>query len=129
MPKQQVFHTALLPAEQQSRNMPESLDEDDLVFIVWSNTSSSQGRPFETMTKHGSRLPVAWSLSNLQSKYLSLYPDTHLIFSEDDLRSWMSPPLSGTIEREKPLLIPVKYAKSVLGWQDYNIWEDETKTL
>lgn len=115
-------------AEQQSRNMPESLDEDDLVVIVWSNTSSNQGRPFETMIKHGSRLPVAWSLANLQSKYLALYPDTHLVLSEDDLRSWMSPPLSGSIKRDNPLLIPVKYAKSILGWQEYTIWEDETKS-
>lgn len=108
--------------------MSESLDEDDLVVIVWSNTSSSQGRPFETMTKHGSRLPVAWSLSMIQSNYKGVYPKAHLVFSEDDLRSWMAPPLSGTILRNNPLLIPVKYAKSVLGWQEYDIWEDEHKS-
>ena len=101
-----------------------SFDEDDFVFIVWSNTSSSQGRPFETMTKHGSRLPVAWSLTNLQSKYLAAYKNTRLVSSEDDLRSLMSSP----IDRQKPLLVPVKYAKSVLGWNDYTLWEEEQPT-
>lgn len=100
-------------------------DETDLVFIVWANTKTSQGRPFETMTKHGSRLPVAWRLSFLQTKYAALYAQTHLVPFEEDLSTWMSPPYSLTVTRERPLLVPVQYARNVLGWNEYTVWEDE----
>jgi hypothetical protein len=102
-----------------------AFDQDELVFVVWSNTQNAQGRPFETMTKQGSRLPVAWRLSYLKEKYSGLYPQSHLVFSEDDLRSWMNPPLRGIINRNSPLLIPVEYAKSVLAWNEYDVWEGD----
>lgn len=106
-----------------------TINEDDLVFVVWSNAPNAQGRPFETMTKQGSRLPVAWRLSYLQEKYYGLFPQAHLVFSEEDLRSWMSPPLNGSVTRENPLLIPVRYAQSVLAWGDYDIWEGDHEAV
>ena len=99
--------------------------EDDFVVVIWANTQSEGGRPFETMTKSNSRLPVAWRLSFLQGKYSGALPNAHLIFSEADLRSWMSPPLYVTSSRDFPLLLPVSLAREVLGWQDFDFWLED----
>jgi hypothetical protein len=102
-----------------------SSDNDaDYVVVIWANASSEGGRPFETMTKQGSRLPVAWRLDFLQGKYSGALPDAHLVFSEADLRSWMSPPLYMTSTKNSPLLLPIPLARSVLGWQDFDYWKD-----
>lgn len=100
-------------------------NEDDFVVVIWANTSSEGGRPFETMTKANSRLPVAWRLSYLQGKFSAALPSAHLVFSEADLRSWMSPPLYVTSTRQSPLLLPLSLARSVLGWQDFDFWEGD----
>jgi hypothetical protein len=97
----------------------------DYVVVIWANASSEGGRPFETMMKANSRNPVAWRLDFLQGKYAASMPSAHVIFSEDDLRSWMSPPLYATSTRESPLLLPIALARSVLGWQDFDFWKEE----
>ena len=100
--------------------------EDDLVVVVWANLSDKsdfRGRPFETLTKSNSRKPLAWRLSYLQGKYSGLLPSAYLVLDESDLRSWMSPPLYGSSSREKPLLVPLSLARSVLGWHEFDVWE------
>lgn len=105
-------------------------NEEDLVVIVWANAANidnaASGRPFETITKNNSRNPTAWRLSYLQAEYAGLFPSAHVVFSEDDLQSWMRPPLLGTSNREAPLLVPVRFARSVLGWTKFDVWEDES---
>lgn len=98
--------------------------EDDFVVVIWANSGTDSGRPFETMTKHNSRRPVAWRLSYLQGKYAAALPSAHLVFSEEDLRSWMSPPLYATSTRNSPLLLPLSLARSVLGWQEFDFWDE-----
>jgi hypothetical protein len=101
-------------------------NEDDLVVVVWANSANvTNGRPFETITKSNSRNPTAWSLSYLQEKYKGLLPQAHVVFSEEDLESWMRPPLLATSSRESPLLVPVRFARSVLGWTAFDAWEDD----
>lgn len=103
-------------------------NEDDLVVVVWANfvgDESNQARPFQTIMKSGSRKPVAWRLSVLQERYSGLLPSAHLVFSEADLRSWMSPPLFLTCTRQSPLLVPVSLARSVLAWYEFDVWDEE----
>lgn len=98
------------------------IEDAEFVVVIWANQNSEGGRPFETMTKANSRLPVAWRLSLLQTKFAAALPSAHLIFSEEDLRSWMVPPLYATSSRQSPLLLPVSLARSVLGWQEFDFW-------
>lgn len=103
-------------------------NEKDLVVVIWANPNSvhsDRGRPFETIVKHGSRFPSAWRLSYLQGKYSGLMPHAYVVLSEDDLRSWMSPPLYATSTRERPLIVPVSLARKVFNWQDFDVWGDE----
>lgn len=97
----------------------------DLVIVLWSNAHSENGRPFETLTRPHSSIPLAWQESFLQNKFSSLLPSVYTVFSDDDLRSWMSPPLAGTVTREHPLLVPIHIARSVLGWHDFDVWKPE----
>lgn len=100
-------------------------NESDLVLVLWANRSSSSGRVFETITKHGSHNPVAWRLSYLQSKYSGVLPEAVLVNSEDELRSWMCEPLLSSSSRDKPLLVPVRFVRIVLGWSDFDVWDGE----
>lgn len=99
-------------------------NENDFVVVIWANIQSEGGRPFETMTRANSRLPLAWRLSYLQGKFAAALPSAHLIFSEDDLRSWMSPPLYATSSRQSPLLLPLRFARDVLGWHEFDFMEE-----
>lgn len=103
------------------------LNESDLVLVLWANSSSVQGRVFETITKHGSHNPVAWRLSYLQNKYSGLIPNAVFVESEDELRSWMSEPLLRTSTREKPLLVPVRIVRIVLGWSIFDVWDGDSE--
>lgn len=103
-------------------------NENDLVVVAWANPAFLSGRSqrvFETISKAGSRNPVAWRLSYLETKWSGLLPAAYKVFSEDDLRSWMSEPLLGTCSRQSPLLVPLPIARSVLGWQEFDVWDGE----
>ena len=103
-------------------------NEDDLVVVVWANPaylSGSSERVFETISKQGSRFPVVWRHSYLKTKYAGLLPAAYTVFSDEDLRSWMCQPLLGTCSRQNPLLVPLPIVRSVLGWQDFDVWEGE----
>lgn len=103
-------------------------DEKDLVVIVWANLSEksvSRGRPYETMTKHGSWNPVAWRLSFLRGKYSGLLQDLTVLKSEDEVKEHLSLPKVSDYSRSNPVLVPVSLARSVLGWNEFDVWEDD----
>lgn len=100
-------------------------EEFDLVVVLWANHAHPEGgRPFETLTSPGTRIPLAWSLSALRSKFGKLLESSYLVMSEADLQSWTSPLLLPTVTREQPLLVPVPIARAVLGWQEFARWDD-----
>lgn len=108
--------------------MPALPNEDDLVVLIWANLSEksvSRGRPYETMTKHRSFNPVAWRLSFLRGKYSGMLVGLTLLKSEEDVKEHLSLPRISEYSRENPLLVPVSLARSVLGWQEFDIWEDD----
>lgn len=100
-------------------------NEADYVVVVWANHPDEHphARPFQTITFENSRRPVAWNLNHLRQHHPTLISNTHIVFSEEDLRSWMSPPLYHTSTRENPLLIPIPFARSVLAWNDFDFWD------
>lgn len=100
-------------------------DESDFVVVIWENRNSSAGRPFETISKHGSLLPVAWRLSFLQTKYAAMLPSARLIGSVEELEEWSKPPLLHETSRERPLLVPVRFVRILLGWSDYDVWDSD----
>lgn len=100
-------------------------DESDLVVVIWENRNSAAGRPFQTISKHGSQLPVAWRLSYLRTKYLAMLPDAHLVESVQELAEWSKPPLLHETSRERPLLVPVRFVRIHLGWDKYDIWDSD----
>lgn len=102
-----------------------SVRDSDLVVVIWANTSSENGRIFETITRNGGRFPVAWRFSYIQSKYSTLIFDSMLVSSDEELRSWMHKPVLRGSTRENPLIVPVSVVERVLGWSKFDVWDEK----
>jgi hypothetical protein len=100
-------------------------DDSDFVVVIWENRKSGTGRLFETISKYGSQFPVAWRFLHLQTKYSGLLPNARIVQSEQELLEWCKPPLIHDTDRDKPLIVPVRFARVVLGWENFDVWEVE----
>lgn len=107
--------------------MGDFLREEDLVVIVWANLSEKsdfRGRPYETMIKASSSKPIAWRLSFLHSKYAELMSKVVVLESEDAVREHLAVPLLLNYTKDAPVLVPLRFARSVLGWVEFDVWEE-----